>query len=66
MEKGIHEAFSDGFNSKIKFSRNKNIFHTITHFLDMFSPFTNRKNTEKDYSYRNSYNKLVKLLKYNY
>ncbi len=73
MEKGIPEFFSDGVKPKIKFSPNKSNFHVIkaiftqSHiFLDTFSPCTNRKNTEKDYFYRNSYNKWVKLLKYNY
>ena len=65
-EKGIPEVFSDGVNLKIKFSHNKGNFHVIkaiftrSHiFLDTFSPCTNRKNTEKDYFYRNSSNKWI-------
>ena len=66
MEKGIPEVFSDGVNPKIKFSRNKSIFHTITHsFRHVFALHKSQKH-RKDYFYRNSYNKWVKLLKYNY
>lgn len=73
MEKGIPEVFSDGVNPKIKFSHNKGNFHVIKAIFTRSHIFQIRfrlaqivKTTEKDYFYRNSYNKWVKLLKYNY
>lgn len=60
MKKGIPEVFSDGVNPKIKFSRNKSIFHTITScFRHVFLAQIAKKNTEKDYFYLNSSNKWI-------